>query len=174
MSKSYVAAPYKTLEKLIDDYENFKSMCEDARVIVGYDDWEGKVPVFQAELKRLEQAVKNKVAEMNGPKDANNTLKGNFMKRFAILSVFLITCATMKSAIVLAPEPVETKEQRDTREYELAKHEQDVQMVNDAAERTFNELMRDINEDFARINHLQKCLEDDTKTYYDCTSKEIQ
>lgn len=86
------------------------------------------------------------------------------MKKLLLLSIF-ISCTTVPPiAVPTKPIPLTAEQQ-----WEIAKHEQDVAWDREVQQRTFDELKRDIKEDLDRINKIGTCIENEDKTWYDCT-----
>ena len=85
------------------------------------------------------------------------------------MSVFLLTCMSVANK-----EPpkstasVLTDDQERQLEWEEATKESDEQWAKEVADKTYNDLIRDIKQDIWEVENLSKCLINEDKTYYQC------
>lgn len=86
------------------------------------------------------------------------------MKTKFLCLVLLLSCVTAKPvAAPTTPAPLTAAEQQ-----EIDRQDELVHWNTEVAQRTFDELMRDIEEDLRQIHRVAKCIEDESKSYYDC------
>ena len=88
--------------------------------------------------------------------------------RAAVILCMILSCVPQPRPIVAvqaASQPVDA---------EVERQEELVTWNSEVAQRTFEELRRDIEDDLIDIAKLQPCIENPDKTYYDCTQAASQ